>query len=258
MKEYEVKEESHAKGWVARWLPVLVCISLLSAGHTAEQQVGSSPRPAPVPDQIRALSPADFAIPPQTVIRLDKKQSDQRSWPIASETWFKFHISETQVRDVSLVYCSVPDASIESLARDSLMTRVLIEPKLPATESWYYHRVVILGYTDSTEIDTANAPLPDDFGAVTCASVTRMADITKISAPKYPKHTLAQGNVMVEVHLDEQGEVIEARVFRSSMDADLDSAAVKSAFKCKYTPFVVCGKPRSCWVAFPVVFELEP
>ncbi len=77
--------------------------------------------------------------------------------------------------------------------------------------------------------------------------------------PDYPR--LAQqagitGTVTVWVAIDEEGNVIDARVYKSSRTKSLDEAAVQAAYKNKFKPGIQNGRPIKIGVTYNVEFKL--
>lgn len=77
--------------------------------------------------------------------------------------------------------------------------------------------------------------------------------------PAYPTDELAQGRsaaVLLELELDERGEVAGARVVESAGDA-FDQAALQAARSFRFTPTVVDGQAIPVTIGYRVVFEPE-
>ncbi|MBU8934610.1 MAG: TonB family protein [candidate division Zixibacteria bacterium] len=77
--------------------------------------------------------------------------------------------------------------------------------------------------------------------------------------PEYPQ--LAEqggivGTVWVGSFVDEEGEVVRARVLKSSGHESLDIAAVKAAYQYLFAPATAEGKPIGTWVSYKVEFTL--
>jgi protein TonB len=77
--------------------------------------------------------------------------------------------------------------------------------------------------------------------------------------PDYP-HLAQQagitGIVIVWAVIDEEGNVIDARVFKSSGTKSLDEAAVQAAYKNKFKPGIQNGRPIKVPVTYNVEFKL--
>jgi len=76
--------------------------------------------------------------------------------------------------------------------------------------------------------------------------------------PVYPRLAAEAdftGVVWVRVLVDENGDVLESRLVRTSGVVSLDEAAVKAALECKYKPAIQNGRAISVWVAYKYEFE---
>jgi protein TonB len=83
--------------------------------------------------------------------------------------------------------------------------------------------------------------------------------LIKLVEPRYPE--LAQraeleGVVMLQILVDEKGNVIDTRVLQG-VGGGLDEAAQEAAMQCKFTPAKQRDVPVRVWVAFPVTFVLR-
>jgi len=81
------------------------------------------------------------------------------------------------------------------------------------------------------------------------------------SAPvDYPKAALAdsaEGQCWLEVDLDDNGRVVNARVFQSSGRTDLDTAAIKSIQQWLYQPAKKNGRPIPSRIPQCFTFRLK-
>lgn len=78
--------------------------------------------------------------------------------------------------------------------------------------------------------------------------------------PEYPRHLERigiEGTVGVKALVDIDGSVKEAVVARSSDNTAMDEAAIRAAYKNKYTPGIQNGRPVLVWVIYRVEFVLE-
>ena len=73
--------------------------------------------------------------------------------------------------------------------------------------------------------------------------------------PKVARQGRVEGIVILEAKVDEQGNVIDARLLRSI--PVLDQAAVDAVKQWKYEPMVVDGKPRKALITVTVRFMLD-
>lgn len=75
--------------------------------------------------------------------------------------------------------------------------------------------------------------------------------------PKFAKQAGLEGIVWVKALIDEEGNVMDAILAKSSGIASLDEAAVKDAMHCKYKPAIQNGRPVKLWVAYKVEYVLH-
>lgn len=74
--------------------------------------------------------------------------------------------------------------------------------------------------------------------------------------PRLAKQAGITGMVWVKALVDEEGEVLDAIIGKSSGVNSLDEAAVKASFKCKFKPGIQNGRPVKVWVTYKVEFKL--
>lgn len=98
-------------------------------------------------------------------------------------------------------------------------------------------------------------PAPDEF-----VPVEIYPEMIKQAEPDYPrlaKQAGLEGTVHIQVLVDKEGNVREARVARSSGTASLDDAAVEAGKLCKFKPGIQNGQPVAVWVGFKYDFKLN-
>lgn len=78
----------------------------------------------------------------------------------------------------------------------------------------------------------------------------------KPTYPRLAEQARITGKVWVEVLVDKEGNVREAKVIRSSGTPSLDEAAVQAAKQCKYKPGIQNGRPVAVRVTYDIKFEL--
>ncbi|CUI08457.1 energy transducer TonB [Massilia antarctica] len=79
------------------------------------------------------------------------------------------------------------------------------------------------------------------------------------SAPDYPKISLRneeQGVVDVSFLIAENGQVIDARVRKSSGFEALDNATIRALLKCRFAPVAMHGVPVQVWIGTSYQFDL--
>jgi protein TonB len=84
--------------------------------------------------------------------------------------------------------------------------------------------------------------------------------LIKLQRPRYPelaRQAHAEGNVYVQVTIDEMGRVIEAVVVQSNAIESLDDAALEAARKCLFKPALQRDVPVKSRVILPFKFRLN-
>jgi protein TonB len=82
----------------------------------------------------------------------------------------------------------------------------------------------------------------------------------KNSPPKYPRHARRkgyEGNVIIEVLVDEKGNVSDLKIFKSSGYEILDRSALSAVEKWLFKPGTSNGKAMKMWVRVPIRFKLN-
>jgi protein TonB len=83
--------------------------------------------------------------------------------------------------------------------------------------------------------------------------------ILQRTLPKYPAtsvHLGEEGSSVVQIHVDEQGRVVEVKLARSSGFARLDESAVQAVRKWKFAPAMKGATPVSSWGEMELRFNL--
>ena len=75
--------------------------------------------------------------------------------------------------------------------------------------------------------------------------------------PKVARRRGHQGTVLLEVLVDQNGGVMDLRVFRSSGHTTLDDAALASVKNWSFEPGMKGSQPVEMWVRLPVRFQLK-
>lgn len=88
----------------------------------------------------------------------------------------------------------------------------------------------------------------------------RMPECVSAVLPPYPKsakENRIEGEVWLQVLVDEHGDVGEVRVFRKSKsDVGFEQAAMEAALKWKYRPALCDRKPVAVWILYTLRFRL--
>jgi len=83
--------------------------------------------------------------------------------------------------------------------------------------------------------------------------------IVDVPVPVYPeavRNAGIEGSATVELLLDLDGSVMDARVLASSGNQMLDAAAIEAALRARFTPAMQQHKPVRVWISFPYRFRL--
>jgi len=85
-------------------------------------------------------------------------------------------------------------------------------------------------------------------------------ELLRAVEPKYPdraREAEAEGDVLVEVIIDENGRVVSAKVIESDTIGALENAAVEAAYKFLFKPARQGDVPVKCRVVIPFRFTLS-
>ena len=90
--------------------------------------------------------------------------------------------------------------------------------------------------------------------------VTR-PELIHFEPPEYPesaRKARASGTVHVMILVGEEGEVAKAKIKQGvEGHPELDEAALKAAYQCRFEPGTRDGEPVEAWVKMPIEFKLE-
>ncbi|MCK4256432.1 energy transducer TonB, partial [candidate division WOR-3 bacterium] len=84
-------------------------------------------------------------------------------------------------------------------------------------------------------------------------------ELVYMTKPEYPKMGIQagiEGVVLLKLHLDTTGYVIDIKVVKS-LNSVFDEAAVKAARTWRFTPAKQRDKPVRVWLVYPVRFKLR-
>jgi periplasmic protein TonB len=100
-----------------------------------------------------------------------------------------------------------------------------------------------------------------EAGISAVGSMREAVPLYKINPPpRYPaaaRRRGAQGTVILNVHIDEQGRVADLWLFESSGHRSLDTAAIEAVTGWRFEPGMHGDRPVAMWVRIPVRFELQ-
>ncbi len=103
--------------------------------------------------------------------------------------------------------------------------------------------------------DGSGEPRPGKF-----VKVEIMPEMIYEHKPEYPKLVKKagiEGTVWIWVAIDEEGLVTKAQVSRTSGNEALDEAALRAAYKCKYSPALQNGRAVKIGVTYKVEFVIN-
>jgi len=98
-----------------------------------------------------------------------------------------------------------------------------------------------------------------ESAAVALGTVTTMPRLLVDSKPEYPEEARkrgVEGKVILEIIVDEKGEVASARVLKS-VEPVLDKVALDAAKKLRFSPATKDGRPVSVKITYTFAFVLE-
>ncbi len=79
---------------------------------------------------------------------------------------------------------------------------------------------------------------------------------SNLAYPGKAKNAGVEGRVVVNIHIDEYGNVTEAEILKS-LDSACDESAINAMKSVMWEPAKKDGKPVSVWIGVPVVFKLK-
>jgi TonB family protein len=86
-------------------------------------------------------------------------------------------------------------------------------------------------------------------------------DFKQCGRPDYPPSALRneeEGYVLLGVHVNAEGDVLETRILLSTGTPALDEATDAAFRHCRYAPGKVNGQPAAMWTVIHYVWTLEP
>ena len=111
-----------------------------------------------------------------------------------------------------------------------------------------------------TELDTIIRPLPPPAPkSPPFVHYEKKPQLVKSVKPVYPeiaRKTGIEGVVILELRIDERGNVVKAKVLKG-LGAGCDEAAIAAAMRCKFKPAMQRDKPVPVRVKYSVGFTLK-
>jgi protein TonB len=90
--------------------------------------------------------------------------------------------------------------------------------------------------------------------------ILNVAEVQREMARLYPpslRDAGIGGTVELSLYIDENGQVLEAKVLRGSGHGSLDAAALRLSDGFRFSPALNRDKRVAVWVSFPVVFQVR-
>jgi TonB family protein len=136
----------------------------------------------------------------------------------------------------------------------------------------YYGRVYGMVYdgsaagavagSDSAGYVHIGVPSIQSLSRITLVETDRMPECINAVLPPYPESAKdggIEGEVWLQVLVDEHGNVAEVHVIRKSRaDAGFEQAAMDAALRWKYRPALCNRKPVAVWIMYTLRFQLTP
>ncbi len=117
-----------------------------------------------------------------------------------------------------------------------------------------------LAGSDSGGYVHIGVPSMQSLSRITLVETDRMPECVSAVLPPYPESAKTngiEGEVWLQVLVDEHGGVAEVRVFRKSkVDVGFEQAAMDAALKWKYRPALCNRKPVAVWIMYTLRFRL--
>jgi protein TonB len=148
----------------------------------------------------------------------------------------------------------IPKAIEDSLATD--LDTVTLATRDQLVTQFGVGADSIFGGTIEIPVDTD----PFDEPPETLEFVEIMPKPLQLAQPEYPeiaRRCGMSGVAWVEALIDRDGNVIKARIAKSSSYPVLDDVALTAAFKGKFSPGIQNGRTVVCWVTYRVDFSLN-
>jgi TonB family protein len=117
---------------------------------------------------------------------------------------------------------------------------------------------VVLDTVPKPASDTGSGAIPEPGRFV---KTSRKPEVAKLQTPDYPNNCRVlgiEGTATVNLLLNLDGSVMDARIAKSSGNAGLDSAAFRAGWQCRFIPALDNNRQSvRVWVAVPFVFRLD-
>jgi TonB family protein len=119
-----------------------------------------------------------------------------------------------------------------------------------------------LAGSDSAGYVHIGVPSIQSLSRIRLVETDRMPECINAVLPPYPESAKdggIEGEVWLQVLVDEYGNVAEVHVIRKSrVDAGFEQAAMDAALRWKYRPALCKRKPVAVWIMYTLNFQLAP
>lgn len=123
------------------------------------------------------------------------------------------------------------------------------------------------GYGNAQEAAAPGVPAPTFGGAPTITPydvaprLLNRDDVRRVLVQEYPpalRRERIGGTTLMWLLVDEDGDLMSARIKASSGRLALDAAAIRVVGEMRFAPATYRGAPVRVWVAAPIIFSLPP
>ena len=179
-------------------------------------------------------------------------------------------LATLDLSSVELSFAEEEDDSAAILPQPSVSTPSQTEPERPPVPKIAETPEPLLSIPDAVEIPKpVEKPTLPEFRAPHPAPVTPAPVQARVDAPPRPKRAIRpdypkgsrqrgeQGDVVVEMMVNPQGEVDEATVVSSSGFVELDEAALRAVRFAKFTPARSGGETVASIARITLAFKLK-
>jgi protein TonB len=258
----------HSLAFSANYKPMVIAPVAEAAGKSVSIQFVSAHKPT---EKITTDAAKPKTTPKSQTADANKKQQKQEQQNVAQSPVVKNNpIAKKTVEKptISAQKAPVPkprEQVKETTASDSDTVKAVKTPKTtPVTESTPVETTIVEQPVEKPAFQSKDNKLALDKNTKAATSapklVTKPTFETRPSAINYPrsaKRRNIQGNVLIEVWLDENGEQTNLMIVNSSGHQILDSAALKGISEWEFRQHQNQGQAIAHRVQIPINFKLD-
>lgn len=168
---------------------------------------------------------------------------------IKAQTGINFVFNDNLVRDLK-VTCNINNDPVDD-AVNKILSNIDISYKIFNNNSFvlFKEKKKAKKIVSTVEIEQ---PVPDEYIS---RQVTKPEMIYNLK-PNYPEQALKnniEGDVILKLFVDENGNITKSGIRKSSGFSVLDSAAIRQSRDLRFHPAMVNGEPNSIWIS--IVFK---